>query len=82
MDYEFILQDWLPKCPLKDMHGNYSGDVITGPTGLCNNEQLRQGMQDEFDWGNAVPSDIFVMADGEPADPYVGSFPIKVRNVQ
>ena len=66
MNYKFDLDEWLPRFPLKPQHGHYSGEIITGPGHICNNEHLRCEMQDEFEWGRAVPVDIFVMANGEP----------------
>ncbi len=68
MNYKFAIEEWLPRFPLEEAPHHYSGDIITGPSEICNNEQLRCEMQDQFDWGPAVPVDIFILADGEPID--------------
>jgi hypothetical protein len=78
MNYKFEIEDWLPRFPLQPEYGHYSGEIVTGPHEICNNEQLRQEMRDQFDWGPAVPVDVFVMADGEPADGFatkIGGLP-------
>lgn len=64
----FDVEQWIPRFPLTPSYGEYSGHLITSPASLCNNELLRRELQDQFDWGPAVPVDIFIMADGEPAD--------------
>ena len=66
MDYEFDIEEWLPQFPLVEFHGRYSGDDITSPCDICNNEWLRRGMADQFDWGEPVPVDIFIHSLGEP----------------
>ncbi|REJ81244.1 MAG: DUF1963 domain-containing protein [Planctomycetota bacterium] len=71
MSYEFILEDWLPQFLPLEVHGHYSAEVITSPCELCNNEHLRHGMRDQFDWGDPVPTDVFVMSKGEPKDRHV-----------
>lgn len=48
--------------------GRFSGEAITSPYDLCNNEYLRQVAAGEFDWGEGVPTDVFVWAEGEPED--------------
>jgi hypothetical protein len=71
MNYRFKLDEWLPKFPLREMNGYYYVQAITSPSDLCQNEILRRELRDEFDWGEPVPIDIFVMADGEPPDRHV-----------
>lgn len=71
MNYRFNIAEWLPRFPLTPEYGHFSGEIITSPCHVCNNEQLRQAARDQFDWGPAVPVDIFVMADGEPPDRHV-----------
>ena len=66
MNYEFDFESWLDRLPLEPKHGRYSGDDITGPREICNNEWLRRGMADQFDWGEPVPIDIFIHSSGEP----------------
>lgn len=66
MNYRFSLDEWLPRFPLDPNATRYSGESITGPTEICNNELLRREMQDQYTWGPAVPVDLFVMAEGEP----------------
>ena len=80
MNYEFDLEDWLPRFPLKELHGHYSGNDITSPCDICYNELLRRGMKDEFDWGEPVPVDIFVHSIGEPENRYatkIGGLPFR-----
>lgn len=71
--YEFRINEWLTKCPLQqpNRRSRYSGEIITGPADICNNEHLRRGMQNEYRWGPSVPMDVFVMADGESSDRHV-----------
>jgi Domain of unknown function (DUF1963) len=71
MNYQFTINDWLARFPLKEECGHYSAEIITSPCDLCQNVHLRREMQDQFDWGQAVPIDIFVMAEGEPKDRHV-----------
>lgn len=71
MNYRFNIEEWLPLFPLDPNVDQFHGEPITSPCHLCNNEQLRRGMQDQFIWGPSVPVDIFVMAQGEPADRHV-----------
>jgi hypothetical protein len=66
MNYRFNLDDWLPRFPLDPDAEVYSGQIITGPCDICHNEWLRREVQDQFEWGEGVPVDIFVMAEGEP----------------
>jgi hypothetical protein len=66
MNYEFDLEEWLPRFSLKELHGHYYGNDITSPCDICNNELLRRGMKDQFEWGEPVPVDIFVHSIGEP----------------
>jgi hypothetical protein len=83
MAYGFDLDEWLPRFPLTPSCGRYSGEGIDGPGSICNNEQLRREMKDEYDWGQPVPVDIFVMAEGEPNDrsvTKVGGLPFRGRN--
>lgn len=68
MNYQFDLEEWMVKCPLAESDGRYEGKNITGPRDLCNNEWLRRELADAYDWGEAVPADLFVMAKGEPAN--------------
>lgn len=80
MDYVFAIEDWLWRFPLRPDYGVYEGKIITGPGHLCNNQRLRVALADLVDWGPAVPTDVFVMADGEPPDPYatkVGGLPYR-----
>lgn len=71
MNYRFNIAEWLPRFPLAPEYGRFQGEIITSPCHVCNNEQLRQAAWDQFDWGPAVPVDLFVMADGEPPDRHV-----------
>jgi hypothetical protein len=70
MNYRFDIDEWLPRFPLRPKHDRFSGEIITGPCDICNNEQLRKAAHDQFDWGPAVPVDVFVMAEGEPPNRY------------
>ena len=66
--------------PLEAHHRRYHGDTITSPCHLCNNEWLRREMQDEYDWGRPVPTDLFVMAEGEPKNRFatkIGGLPYR-----
>jgi hypothetical protein len=71
VNYRFNLDDWLPRLPLEPEYGRFSGEIITSPYHICNNEHLRREAHDQFDWGPAVPVDVFVMAEGEPLDRHV-----------
>lgn len=71
MNYEFELEEWLPRFPLREKFGHYSGNDITSPYDICNIEWLRRGMVDEYAWGQSVAVDVFVMSKGEPANRYV-----------
>lgn len=84
MNYTFLIDEWLPRFPLDEQEDRYSGDIITGPGNVCNNELLRREMQDQYHWGSAVPVDIFAMADGEPEDRSVtkiGGLPHRPANL-
>lgn len=84
MNYEFHLEEWLSHFPLKERHGHYSGGDITSPCDLCKVEWLRRGMVDQYDWGEPVPIDVFVMSRGEPENRYatkIGGLPYRPRNL-
>lgn len=83
MNHKFEIEDWLPHFPLKEECGRYSGSDVTSPGGLCTNEQLRQEIVDQVDWGQEVPVDVFVMAEGEPEDrasTKIGGLPYRPRS--
>lgn len=71
MNYRFDIDEWLTRCPLESKYGRFSGEIITSPCHICNNEHLRREARDKFVWGPAVPVDVFVMAEGEPPDRHV-----------
>jgi hypothetical protein len=71
MNYRFDIDEWLLRFPLRPEHGGFSGEIITSPSHICNNEHLRMEAADQFDWGPAVPADVFVMAEGEPKDRHI-----------
>jgi len=80
VNYKFNIDEWLPRFPLRPRQNAYAGEIITGPGHVCNNEHLRSELYDQFEWGRAVPVDVFVMADGEPEDPRVtkiGGLPLR-----
>lgn len=84
MDYAFHINEWLPRFPLDDRAEYYHGEQVTGPGHVCNNELLRREMQDQYHWGEPVPVDIFIMADGEPDDrraTKIGGLPFRPANV-
>src|SRR5690349_21146457 len=66
MNYRLNLDDWLARFPLEESHGSYSAEIITSPWHLSQNEHLRRELRGSFEWGRAVPMDVFVMAEGEP----------------
>ena len=73
MNYRFDIQEWLPRFPLnRDDRGLprtwYEVSGITGPSHLCDVEQLRHELRDVIEWGSPVPMDVFVMGDGEPVN--------------
>lgn len=83
-NYRFNIDEWLPRFSLDPNAERYSGDIITGPCHLANNELLRRGMQDQYAWGPPVPVDIFVMAEGEPPDrdvTKIGGLPYRSANI-
>jgi hypothetical protein len=80
MNYDFQLDAWLDRFPLREKYGHYSADDITSPCDLCNVEWLRREMRDEFDWGEPVPVDIFVLSQGEPENRFatkIGGLPYR-----
>ncbi len=84
MNYEFHLEEWLPRFPLQEQYGHYSGDDITSPCDICNVEWLRRGLADQYDWGRPVPVDVFVMSKGEPENRFatkIGGLPYRSRNL-
>lgn len=84
VNYEFELEDWLPRFPLQERHGHYSGGDITSPCDICNIEWLRRGMVDQYDWGQPVPVDVFVMSKGEPENRHatkIGGLPYRPRHL-
>jgi len=84
MNYRFNIEDWLPRLPLEAAYGHFSGEIVTSPYHICNNEQLRREAHDQYDWGPAVPVDVFIMAEGEPPDRHVtkiGGLPYRPREM-
>lgn len=84
MNYRFNIDEWLPRFPLRPKYDRFSGMFVASPSQICNNEQLRKAAQDQYDWGPAVPVDIFIMADGEPQDrnvTKVGGLPYRPANL-
>ena len=84
MNYRFNIDEWLPRFPLRPEYDRFSGMFVASPSQICNNEQLRQAAQDQYDWGPAVPVDVFIMADGEPQDRHVtkvGGLPYRPANL-
>jgi hypothetical protein len=80
MNYRFDIDEWLPRFPLRPEYDRFSGDIITSPRHICNNEQLRKAAHDQFDWGEAVPMDVFIMAVGEPPNRHatkIGGMPYR-----
>lgn len=80
MNYRFDIDAWLPRFPLRPVNGRFSGDIITSPCHICNNEQLRKAAHDQFDWGKPVPVDVFIMAKGEPPNRHatkIGGMPYR-----
>lgn len=71
MGYRFNIDEWLLRLPLEPEYGRFSGEIVTSPCHICNNEHLRREAHDQFDWGPAVPVDVFIMAEGEPPDRHV-----------
>ena len=64
-DYEFDINDWLGTFPLE----SYSADVSTSyhcPASICYTEQIRRLAAEKGDLGRSVPTDVFVLAYGEP----------------
>ena len=85
MNYRFDLDEWLPRFPLKPRNGRFTGEIITSPCDICNNEHLRWAAYDQFDWGPAVPVDIFIMADGEPNNRHatkIGGLPYRPARME
>lgn len=70
-NYRFDIDEWLPRLPLEERYGHYSAEIVTGPCDICQNEHLRSALFDKFDWGQAVPADVFIMAKGEAPDRHV-----------
>jgi hypothetical protein len=84
INYDFNIDAWSPKFPLQSKHGHYDAEIITSPSDLCINEQLRVAVRDQYDWGRALPIDVFVMAEGEPPDRHVtkiGGLPYRPREI-
>ena len=72
MNNAFDVDAWLWRFPLSPTFpqnggpGLFSAEMITGPSQICNNEQLRRALTNQYDWGPPVPMDVFVMSKGEP----------------
>ena len=84
MNYRFNIDEWLPRFPLRPEYDRFSGMFVASPSQICNNEQLRRAAHDQYDWGPAVPADVFIMADGEPRDRHVtkvGGLPYRPANL-
>ncbi len=84
MNYEFDLDEWLPRFPLQERHGHYSASHITSPCDLCTIEWLRRELIDQYVWGRAIPVDIFVMSKGEPENRFatkIGGIPYRPRDL-
>jgi hypothetical protein len=82
MNYDFDLAEWLPRFPLEE---TLSGCAITSPCEICNIERLRRGLRDQYEWGEGVPVDVFVMSDGEPEDRFatkIGGLPYRSRKLE
>lgn len=79
VNYRFDINEWLPRFPLsrhlkRDVAGNgprITAPAVTSPSHICDLEQLRVALHDQFDWGLAVPVDVFIMGEGEPRDRHV-----------
>jgi hypothetical protein len=71
MNYRFNIDEWMLRFPLQPEYDRYTGMFVASPSQICNNEQLRRAAHDQYDWGPAVPVDVFIMADGEPPDRHV-----------
>lgn len=83
MNYQFDLEEWMKRIPLETKQDHYSGEDVTGPVEICNNEWLRLNMRDAYDWGEEWPADLFVMADGEPenrASTKIGGLPYRAAS--
>jgi hypothetical protein len=79
VNYPFSINEWMPRFPLSrhlksdddDDVPRISAPAVTSPSHICDLEQLRVALHDQFDWGPAVPVDIFIMGEGEPPDRHV-----------
>lgn len=90
-NYRFDMGEWSARFPFvpqknywwPDTPPYYEASIITSPIHLCMNERLREAVNDQVEWGKAMPIDVFVMAEGEPADRHItkiGGLPYRPRN--
>lgn len=64
-EYIFDINEWLPKFPLD----SYDPELIPsgyGPQSICLVEQIRRIAVEHGDLGRSVPTDVFILALGEP----------------
>ena len=45
MNYRFNIDEWLPRFSLEERDGRYQAAIITSPSHICQNENLRRGLQ-------------------------------------
>src|SRR5262249_23758240 len=65
----FNIDDWLPQFPLGDFP--LSADIITSPSHICVIEQIRAKLRRMMKLERGAPTDVFIMAKGEPTKRHV-----------
>lgn len=68
MHERFVLEEWAARIPESILFHSLDVQGITGPFDACKLIRLREAVADQYDWGIGVPTDVFVMALGEPTD--------------
>jgi len=70
-NYRFDLNEWMARFSADELRSDFGMGVVTGPLDLCQIEASRRSFGGQVDWGEPQPTDVFVMADGEPPDRHV-----------
>lgn len=85
MNLRFDFSSFEHEFELGVLDDSYYASSIVGPQDLFNNETLRKLLHDEVDWGAPVPTDVFVMAQGESdnrAVTKVGGLPFRPADLK
>lgn len=67
MNHKFNLSEWMTKIPWDTFSSDdsYSAPPITSPLDICAIMHFRSLLQDQYDWGQGKPMDIFIWGKGD-----------------